>query len=125
MAVVHITTEQQWDELLSTEKYIVADFYADWCGPCKQIAPHYSKLASDKSIPSYLAFAKINVDNVQGLAMQYGVRAMPTFMFFKEGKQVAVNGQAMIQGADVRSLGAASDKLEGLARGKRDAAAKA
>ena len=53
---------------------------------------------------------------MKDVAGQYRVSAMPTFMFFKEGKQVAVNGQAMIQGADQGKLGAAAEKLGGLAK---------
>lgn len=104
--------------------YVVADFYADWCGPCKAIAPSYEQLAKKHSLPDYLAFTKVNVDNVQQVAAEYGVSAMPTFMFFKNGKQVAVNGQALIRGADVRSLNGAAEKLGKLAVEKRDAGAK-
>lgn len=102
--------------------YVVADFYADWCGPCKAIAPSYEKLAEKYSVPGYLAFAKVNVDNVQQVAAQYSVTAMPTFMFFKEGKQVAVNGQPLIRGADVKILNAAAEKLGKLAIEKKEAA---
>jgi len=63
-----------------------------------------------------LAFAKVNVDNARDIAQKYQISAMPTFMFFKDGKQVAVNGQAMIRGADAKSLTAAAEKLGGLAK---------
>lgn len=112
----HITSSAELDSLLSSTTYVTVDFYADWCPPCKQIAPIYQNLAAKHSVPGVLAFAKVNVDHVQDVAARYGVTAMPTFMFFKEGKQVAVNGQAMIRGADPRSLGAAAEKLGGLAR---------
>lgn len=98
--------------------YVVTDFYADWCGPCKQIAPMYEQFAKASSVPGYLAFAKVNVDNNREVAAQYGVSAMPTFMFFKNGKQVGVNGQPMIRGADVGSLKKAVEKLGGLAKTK-------
>ena len=118
----HIASAAELDTLMSNNTYVVVDFYADWCGPCKAIAPSYANLSKQHSIPRVLAFAKVNVDNAQDAAARYRVSAMPTFMFFKEGKQVAVNGQAMIQGADPRSLSAAAEKLGGLAK-KRAASA--
>ena len=120
----HITSPSQFQTLLSTTQYVVVDFYADWCGPCKAIAPKYIELAKQHTIPNYLAFAKVNVDNVQALAQEYGVTAMPTFLFFKDGKKVAVNGAAQIQGADWAKLKAGAEKVGRLAVEKRDAAGK-
>ncbi|KAF3760911.1 thioredoxin I [Cryphonectria parasitica EP155] len=124
MAVQHVASHSDFQSLLDTTMYVVADFYADWCGPCKQIAPLYEQFAKASSVPGYLAFAKVNVDHNRQTAAQYGVSAMPTFMFFKNGKQVGVNGQPLIRGADVRSLKAAVDKLGGLAKEKHAAGAK-
>ncbi|KAK4223896.1 Thioredoxin [Podospora fimiseda] len=121
-AVKHIASHAEFDQLLKSTRYVITDFYADWCGPCKQIAPHYMKMASTFSIPGFLAFAKINVDNVQSVAVKYGVSAMPTFLFFKDGNQVAVNGQAMIQGANLPSLNLAAEKMAKLAKEKAAAA---
>lgn len=116
--VQHVSSPQGFADLLSSNIYVVADFYADWCGPCRAIAPFYEQLAKQHSIPNFLAFAKVNVDHVQAVAAQYGVSAMPTFMFFKSGKQVAVNGNANIRGADQRALLAAAEKLGRLAKEK-------
>lgn len=112
----HIETAEQFDSLLASNTYVAVDFYADWCPPCKAIAPIYKTLADKHTAENTLAFAKVNVDNVGKIAARYGITAMPTFLFFKDGQQVAVNGQAMIQGADPRSLGAAAEKLGGLAQ---------
>ncbi|KAI1346642.1 thioredoxin-like protein [Xylaria sp. FL0043] len=120
--IKHITSSAELTELFSSTTYVAVDFYADWCPPCKAIAPVYEKLAAQHAIDGVLAFAKVNVDHVQDAARIHGVTAMPTFMFFKEGKQVAVNGQKMIQGADPRSLGAAAEKLGGLAKKRVEAA---
>lgn len=117
----HISSAIELQELMASTTYVAVDFFADWCPPCKTIAPVFESLASTHATPGILGFAKVNVDHVQEAARTYRVTAMPTFLFFKEGKQVAVNGQVMIQGADPRSLGAAIEKLGGLAA-KRAAA---
>ena len=122
-AVKHVGSHSDFDSLLATTRYVIVDFYADWCGPCKMIAPHFIKMASTYSLPGFLAFAKVNVDNVGSVAQKYGVSAMPTFMFFKEGKQVAVNGNVTIQGANLPTLMQAAEKMGKLAKDKADAAA--
>lgn len=124
MAVNHPATASEFASILSSNMYVVADFYADWCGPCKQIAPMYEQFAKASSVPGYLAFAKVNVDNNREVAAKYGVSAMPTFMFFKNGAQVGVNGQPAIRGADVQSLKKAVEKLGGLAKSKEAAGLK-
>lgn len=121
----YINSPEELQNLLSSTTYVAVDFFADWCPPCKAIAPVWESLATKHSKPGYLAFAKVNVDKVQAVAATYRISAMPTFLFFKEGKQVAVNGQAMIQGADPKALGAAAEKLGGLAAKKAEEAAAA
>lgn len=120
MAVQHINSAEELQTLLASTTYVAVDFFADWCPPCKAIAPVFEQLAAKHSAPRLLAFAKVNVDTVQSVAATYRVTAMPTFMFFKEGTQVAVNGQALIQGADPRALGAAAEKLAALAAKRAD-----
>ncbi|SPN98637.1 probable Thioredoxin-like protein [Cephalotrichum gorgonifer] len=120
-SVNHINSAAELQALLSSTTYVVVDFYADWCPPCKSIAPIFESLAAKHAVPGILAFAKVNVDHVQDVAQTYRVTAMPTFLFFKEGTQVAVNGQAMIRGADPRALGAAAEKLSGLAAARKAA----
>lgn len=122
-AVNHISSHSDFDSLLSRTRYVIVDFHADWCQPCKMIAPHFLKMASTLSIPGFLAFAKVDVDNVRSVAQKYNVSAMPTFMFFKEGMQVAVNGNVTIQGANLPTLTQAAEKMGRLAREKADAAA--
>eukprot|EP00903_Cladosiphon_okamuranus_P005798 g5745.t1 len=64
---------------------VVVDFYADWCGPCKQIAPVYKEMA--KEFPKAV-FLKVNVDNNKETAQKYAVQSMPTFVMLKNGKKV-------------------------------------
>ncbi|KAI0471839.1 thioredoxin domain-containing protein [Xylariaceae sp. FL0804] len=114
--VHHVASLAELNQLLASTTYVAVDFYADWCPPCKSIAPHYAALAARHARPGALAFAKVNVDGgARDAAAAHRVTAMPTFLFFKEGRQVAVNGAAAIRGADPRALAAAADKLAGLA----------
>ncbi|KAF7562236.1 hypothetical protein G7046_g1903 [Stylonectria norvegica] len=119
----HVSSASELEALFSSTTYVAVDFFADWCPPCKVIAPVFESLANKHGIPGVLAFAKVNVDHVQDLARTYRVTAMPTFLFFKDGKQVAVNGQAVLQGADPRNLGAAAEKLGALALKRSETAA--
>ncbi|QUC17385.1 uncharacterized protein UV8b_01626 [Ustilaginoidea virens] len=121
--VHHINSPEELRTLLASTTYVAVDFFADWCPPCKAIAPVFEKLAAQHGRPAHLVFAKVNVDRVPDAAQTYGISAMPTFLFFKDGAQVAVNGNAMIRGADAAALGAAAEKLGGLAASKAEEAA--
>ena len=103
---VHIESTSHFSTLLASSSIVVADFYADWCGPCKQIAPIYEQLSAQLSRPNKITFTKINTDNQQELVRSYGVTAMPTFMIFKNAQRIE-----SIQGADPRKLSAAVKKL--------------
>lgn len=100
------------ETILKSSKYAVVDFYADWCPPCRAIAPIFSKLADDHAVQGQLAFAKVNVDHVKDVAQKYGITAMPTFLFFEDGKpaQVKVERKGVeesieqVRGADVMLL---------------------
>jgi len=87
-----VASAAELDALLASTRYVVVDFYADWCPPCRAIAPVFSELADAHALSGQLAFAKVNVDHVGDVAGRYGVSAMPTFMFFQNGapKGVAV-----------------------------------
>jgi thiol-disulfide isomerase/thioredoxin len=67
-APLHLTT------LAGSTAYLLADFYADWCGPCKQVAPFFSQLATQNTIPGSLGFVKINVDDQPEIASKYSIR---------------------------------------------------
>ncbi|KAH6900790.1 thioredoxin [Thelonectria olida] len=85
---INIGSTAEWESLLSSTNVVVADFYADWCGPCKMIAPHFEKLANEHSRPKKVAFAKVNVDTQSTIARTQGVSAMPTFKIFHGGNCV-------------------------------------
>ena len=87
------TTDDNFDtDVLQSSKPVVVDFWAEWCGPCKQIAPHLEELASEKD---YLKVVKVNVDDNVMTASRFGVRGMPTLMIFKDGKVAATHLGAM------------------------------
>lgn len=103
---VQIESPTQFSNLLATSTIVIADFYADWCGPCKQIAPVYEQLSAQLSRPNKITFTKINTDRQQELAQAYGVTAMPTFMIFKNGRRTE-----SIQGANMPALSSAIKKV--------------
>ncbi|MBB34619.1 MAG: thioredoxin [Hirschia sp.] len=87
------TTDDNFDtDVLQSSKPVVVDFWAEWCGPCKQIAPHLEELASEKDD---LKVVKVNVDDNVMTASRFGVRGMPTLMIFKDGKVAATHLGAM------------------------------
>lgn len=78
--IKHINSEEFEKEVLTSKNIVLVDFYADWCGPCKMIAPILEEI-EDASI------YKINVDEEQDLAMQYGIMSIPCLISFKDGKE--------------------------------------
>ncbi|EFX05982.1 thioredoxin-like protein [Grosmannia clavigera kw1407] len=86
MAVTHIESQAQFKDLLKSTKYVIADFTATWCGPCKAISPFYEKLATQHAKKGKLAFTKIDVDDLAEIAEEYSVTSMPTFLFFADGE---------------------------------------
>ncbi|KAJ5241403.1 Thioredoxin [Penicillium citrinum] len=74
----------------------VVDFYATWCGPCRAVAPKVGELSEKYQS---VRFIQVDVDKLRGVASQYGVTAMPTFVLMKDGKEVQ-----RIRGADLRAL---------------------
>ena len=85
MALQHFT-EESFDKALAEPGLLVADFWADWCGPCKMLGPVIEQLAAD--FDGKAAVGKINVDDEPELAQRYGIMSIPTVIFFKDGQEV-------------------------------------
>ena len=86
MATVNITDDNFENQVLKSSKPIVVDFWAEWCGPCKQIGPILEDIAELKK--DKLKILKLNIDENQQTPQKYGVRGIPTLMLFKDGKLV-------------------------------------
>lgn len=81
---VTVLTSEDFDDFTSKGNVII-DFYADWCGPCKIMAPEFEKASEDSK---EVKFAKVNVDGNQDIAMRFGVMSIPTTVWMKDGELV-------------------------------------
>lgn len=81
-----VTSVSEFDNLLSKNKYVFVDFYADWCGPCKMIAPVIQNLSVAKP---HILFLKVNVEEAPELCSKFSISAMPTFLAFIDKEKVA------------------------------------
>ena len=84
---VEVTDESFEDEILQSEKPVLVDFWAEWCGPCQMIAPHVKQIAYDYE--ESLKVAKVDVDENPAIPGRYGIIGIPTLMLFKGGEVVA------------------------------------
>ena len=97
MATVNVTDENFDQEVLKSAKPIVVDFWAEWCGPCKQIAPALDEL--DTEMGDQVTVAKVNIDENPMTPSKYGVRGIPTLILFKDGEVAATKVGAIPAGA--------------------------
>lgn len=76
----YILTKDNFNEIINSDKAVLVDFYADWCGPCKMMMPIVDSIAKEN-----ITVGKINVDNEPEIAEKYGVMSIPTFAIFRDG----------------------------------------
>lgn len=81
-------TSSDFDEVIGGEKPVIVDFWAEWCGPCRMMAPVIEEISDERED---IVVAKINVDDESGIANRYEVSAIPTVILFKNGQPSAVS----------------------------------
>ena len=84
MTVTHVTDAEFEEKVLNAEGPVLVDFWADWCGPCKAIAPALEEIAGEMS--DSLSVAKVDVDSNPSTPAKYGIRGIPTLILFKDGE---------------------------------------
>lgn len=77
---------KEFDNVIASNKSVLLDFYADWCGPCQALSPTVHKLA--KEFEGEVSIRKVNVDENKHLAASFGIRSIPTLVYLSEGKEV-------------------------------------
>ena len=86
MSVLTVTTENFENEVLKSEKQVLIDFWAPWCGPCRMLSPVVDEIAEETDVA---VIGKVNVDDNGELAQRFGVMSIPTLILFRDGKPVA------------------------------------
>ena len=102
-----VKTDTFEQEVLQSDKPVIVDFWAEWCGPCHAVAPVLDKIVEEHG--GDVKLVKVNIDEERGLAERYGIASIPTMILFRDGEpsQVAVGAQP--KGALERSLGLAAE----------------
>ena len=85
MEIIKVNGQNFEEEVIKSEKPVLIDFYADWCGPCKMLSPIIDEIAEENS---KIKVVKVNVDDSQDLAMKYQVMSIPTLVVIKNGEEV-------------------------------------
>lgn len=92
----HAVSDATFDaEVLKSTEPVVVDFHAEWCGPCKAMAPALDQVASE--MKGKVKVVKVDVDQNPAITGKFGIRAMPTLLVFKDGKEIARHQGAMVQ----------------------------
>jgi thioredoxin 1 len=93
MSTVKVTDESFETDVLQSAQPVLVDFWAEWCGPCKQIAPALEQLSDELS--GRVTIAKLDIEQSPGTPSRYGVRGIPTMMLFKGGQMASMKVGAM------------------------------
>src|SRR3954464_1776760 len=112
-------TEQSFEqEVLQSDKPVIVDFWAEWCGPCHAVSPVLDKIVDERN--GDLKLVKVNIDEEQGLAMRFGVQSIPMMILFKEGEPTAAAVGAHPKSSLEKALGLSESEVRrfgGTARG--------
>ena len=99
-----IATNTSFDELLQSEKLVIVDFWATWCGPCRMLSPLLDEVEAE--MEDKVVVVKVNVDDADEIAMRYRIMSIPTLLFFKNGAMVDRTVGAMPKSALVEKINA-------------------
>lgn len=91
--IVHVTDVTFEVEVLQADEPVLVDYWAEWCGPCRHVAPVLDEIANEYA--GRLKVAKLNIDQNQGIPPRYGIRGIPTLMLFKKGEVEATRVGAL------------------------------
>ena len=109
-SIAHVSDDQFEEQVLKSSEPVLVDFWAEWCGPCKMIAPILDELAT--SYAGKIKIAKVNIDHNQKTPRNYNVRGIPTLMIFKDGKvqatQIGAVSKTQLASLIDKTIGAAS-----------------
>ena len=95
-----VVTESNIDEILAGPQPVLIDFWATWCGPCRALAPTVDEIASEYE--GRVVVAKCNVDDCEDVAVRFGIRNIPTLMYFKDGQMVS-RSAGLVSKADIEA----------------------
>jgi thioredoxin 1 len=98
-----VTDQTFQDEVLQSDKPVLVDFWAEWCGPCHAVSPVLEKIAEERA--DELKLVKVNIDENPQLAQTYGIMSIPTMILFKDGEPAAATMGARPKGAIEQQLG--------------------
>ena len=102
MTVSHVTDDSFETDVIGAERPVLVDYWAEWCGPCRQIAPALEEIASE--MDDRITVAKLNIDENPATPTKFGVRGIPTLMLFKGGEVAATKVGALPKGKLVEWL---------------------
>ena len=101
-------TEQSFDEeVVQSDKPVIVDFWAEWCGPCHAVAPVLDRIVEERN--GDLKLVKVNIDEQPALSQRFGVQSIPTIVLFKDGAPAAAVIGAQPKGAIEKGLGLSSE----------------
>ena len=99
-----IATNNSFDSLLQSEKLVIVDFWATWCGPCRMLSPLLDEV--EEEMADKIEVVKVNVDDAEEIAMRYRIMSIPTLIFFKNGQMVDRSVGAMPKSQLVEKINA-------------------
>ena len=100
--MAQIATNTNFDGLLESEKLVIVDFWATWCGPCRMLSPLLDEV--EEEMADKITVVKVNVDDADEIAMRYRIMSIPTLIFIKDGKMVDRTVGAMPKSALVQRI---------------------